>query len=236
MAKGFDSAAMALKTSLTRRMRHRGRVAFLEGLPRNAKVLDVGCGNNSPLLFKAQRPDLWYIGLDVGDYNQTSPHDFADQYLVTEPERFAEAIQSFESQVDAVVSAHNIEHCFDPDAVLDAMLKALKPGGRIYLSFPCEESVSFPKRAGTLNFFDDPTHRSVPHWEKIVSRMREAGLSIEFLAKRYRPLPFRLMGLVLEPFSARRKVVMRGTWDLYGFESVIWGARPALQLHGTDGR
>lgn len=230
MASSSVSAATTLKTALTRRMRSRGRDAFLDGLPRNGRLLDVGCGNNSPMRFKAQRPDLWYIGLDVGDYNQTSPHDYADEYVLEAPERFAAAIARFESQLDAVVSAHNIEHCYDPDGVLDAMLRALKPGGRIYLSFPCEESVSFPKRSGTLNFYDDPTHRGVPQWEKIVARINAAGLRVEFAAKRYRPLPSRLIGFLLEPFSASRKVVMPGTWELYGFESVIWATRPARSL------
>ena len=31
---------------------------------------------------------------------------------------------------------------------------------------------------------------------------------------------------LLEPISSARARVMHGTWDIYGFESVIWASRP----------
>lgn len=46
----------------------RGKGGFLKTLPRGSTLLDVGCGNGSPYWFKANRPDLYYVGLDVGDY------------------------------------------------------------------------------------------------------------------------------------------------------------------------
>jgi SAM-dependent methyltransferase len=207
-------------------MRRRGRIAFLESLPSRPKILDVGCGNNSPEYFKASRPDCYYVGLDVGDYNQDSPTRFADRYIITTPVQFAAEIRTFAGEFDAVVSSHNIEHCQHPDVVLKAMLRALKPGGKIYLSFPCEESVSFPRREGTLNFYDDSTHQRVPDWTGILSGIRAEGLSIDFSAKRYRPYLMFLIGLAMEPISGLTRKVKRGTWDLYGFESVIWASRP----------
>ena len=38
------------------------------------------------------------------------------------------------------------------------MCISLKKGGILYMAFPCEESITFPSREGTLNFYDDPTH------------------------------------------------------------------------------
>src|SRR5262249_47466599 len=141
-----------MKAAIQRVIRRHGKTSFVCGLPRGARILDVGCGNDSPAQVKALRPDLWYIGLDIGDYNQTKPTSVANEYIITDPERFADRIRGFEAGVDAVLSAHNLEHCNHPDEVVTAMLLALRPGGRLYLSFPCERSVHFPRRKGTLNF------------------------------------------------------------------------------------
>jgi SAM-dependent methyltransferase len=191
-------------------------------------VLDVGCGNNSPAQFKLQRPDIVYAGLDVGDYNQTlDPGHYADEYIVAAPEGFAAAIAAFEGTCDAVVSSHNLEHCLDPDLVLKAMLAALKPGGRLYLSFPCEASLRFPKRRGSLNFHDDATHLHVPDYARTLALIEAAGFSVEFARQRYRPWALFLLGLALEPLSAllKRTMPMNATWALYGFETVIWAER-----------
>jgi SAM-dependent methyltransferase len=213
---------------------NRGKHAFVSALARNGRVLDVGCGNNSPAWFKKVRPDLYYVGIDIGDYNQAqNPSRFADEYLLTSPEDFAGRIEAFGGQMDAVVSAHNLEHCNEPDRVLHAMVKALKPGGKLYLSFPCEESVRFPHRGGCLNFFDDHTHKIVPSWANTQEAIRGAGAILEFAAKRYRPLPLVLRGLFLEPLSAYRGHTFPdgSTWALYGFESIIWAAVPPDSGH-----
>lgn len=201
-----------------------GKLAFLRKLPPRARVLDVGCGNNSPRVFKTFRPDLVYTGLDVGDYNQQDSVAYADTYLVVPAAGFAQAIRSFTGQMDAVVSAHNLEHCDDPRAVLDAMVAALRPGGRLYLAFPCEESVGFPKRAGCLNFFDDYTHKQPPSWKQVIGTLKDNGVVMLCEHRRYRPLLLASLGLLLEPISwaLRRNMPAGSTWALYGFESVLW--------------
>ena len=103
--------------------------------------------------------------------------------------------------------------------------QALAPGGRLYLSFPSEASAGFPSRGGCLNFFDDPTHNTIPNFDRVRQALGEGGLTIEFAARRYRPLVKLLQGLLLEPLSRAKNRVLPGTWALYGFESVIWARR-----------
>ncbi len=216
-----------LKVSLKCAAKPRGRSNFIQSIPANGRVLDVGCGNDSPTRTKQQRPDLFYIGLDVADYNQSvPPRLIADSYILTSPEKFAEEIEKFEGTLDAVVSSHNIEHCLDPMGVLRAMLRSLRGGGALYMAFPCEESVSFPKRKGTLNFYDDPTHVAVPDYRAILREIEAQGCKVDFARKRYRPSTLYAVGLVTEPINALRRGGNPGTWALYGFESVIWATRP----------
>ncbi len=225
----METSLAGLANRANRAVKRRGKYAFIAQLQPHSWLLDVGCGNNSPARFKSMRPDCHYIGIDVGDYKlKDRPTDYADEYVVVDPAGFADAIRCYEGQLDSVLSSHNIEHCDAPDGVMNAMLASLKPGGTLYLSFPCEESTHFPRRRGHLNFFDDPTHQAVPDWKATVSALKQAGMRIDFCAKRYRPLLLAALGFLLEPGSAllSRNGIAGYTWSLYGFESVIWASKP----------
>ncbi len=211
-------------------MRANNRRRFLSELPTGAEVFDIGCGNDSPYLFKSIRPDIRYVGLDVADYGvDHDPNEYADQYLVVPPNEFLNAIDQRPGEFDAVVSSHNLEHCTEPDRVVTAMARALRPNGRIYLSFPSAQTVRLPSREGTLNFFDDDTHVRPPDYLRVIGLLTAGGINIDFAAERFRPLNWALLGLVNEPLSRIRKKVMRGTWALYGFETVIWGTKADRQ-------
>lgn len=202
-----------------------GRDAFLRRLAENAKILDVGCGNNSPQLTKAILPGCHYVGLDIGDYNQKHP-ELADRYVITSPEAFTRAIADLGQDFDAVVSSHNLEHCDDRDGVLANMLGALKPGGMLYLAFPSADSVTYPSRAGTLNYHDDKSHqRQPPDFGEAMTAISLAGFDIVYASSRYQPAVRWLIGLYHERRSAANKSVDAETWALWGFEAIIWARK-----------
>jgi SAM-dependent methyltransferase len=220
-----------LKFHYNRLLRRRGVFAFLASLPRDAAILDVGCGNDSPYRIKICFPGLVYTGLDIGNYNQTKPI-LADRYVVTTPERFASTIREFGTQFDAVISSHNHEHCDAPDETLKAMLEVVKPGGKICLAFPCEASIDFPHRRVTLNYFDDPTYRGhPPSFERVSQELRDSGFQLDHAIRRYRPALLWLLGLLQEPLSRLIGSNLQGTWALCGFETVIWGRRVSSDTH-----
>jgi SAM-dependent methyltransferase len=225
---------MRLVTILKVHSRIRGRTSFLTKLSANPRVLDVGCGNAPPII-KQARPDIYYVGLDVHQ-GKDSSIGIADEYIVTTPEAFPEEIEQRENTFDAVVSSHNIEHCSFPERTLRAAVRALKKGGKFYLAFPCQKSKFFPSRRGTLNFFDDPTHRYLPDLKNIVAIIQSEGGTIDFCTERYRPVLLFIVGLLLEPLSAltKRCMPLTSTYSLYGFETIIWATR-TFELNPTDG-
>ena len=196
---------------------------FLKKINHNGKLLDVGCGNDSPYYIKTKYPDIIYTGIDVGDYNQTKPN-LADNYIVVKPGEFSEAIANMPELFDTVISSHNLEHCNDREKTLEAMIKVLKPGGYLFLSFPTEESVNFPgPRKGTLNYYDDKTHRDKPpEYDKIISKLKENNMEILFASKSYKPFLLYLIGFFLEWKSKKDKEVKIWTWAYWGFETIIW--------------
>jgi SAM-dependent methyltransferase len=208
-----------------RACRRKGLYAFLSKLPPNAVILDVGCGNDSSYNIKKCFPGFSYTGIDVADYNQKRPR-LADFYIVVAPEAFSDSIASLPRRFDAVISSHNLEHCNDRKGTLIAMLSVIKPGGHIYLSFPCEDSVRFPHRKGTLNYFDDPTHKEVPpKFTEVIKDIRAHDFEIIEEIRRYRPALLFVVGLLQEPLSRAKDCLLQGTWAVFGFESIIWAKR-----------
>jgi SAM-dependent methyltransferase len=175
------------------------------------------------------RPDIFYVGIDVEDYLQSDDAKaLADEYVLAAPESFDATISQLrDNKFDAVISCHNIEHCFHPDRVLGAMCDVLRPGGSLYLSFPSEASVHMPSRECSLNFYDDPTHTTVPVWRDILDGLSRHGMRLDFAAQRYRPWGRLLLGMACEPFVAPlgKLAPLGATWALYGFESVIWASK-----------
>ncbi|WP_212743007.1 class I SAM-dependent methyltransferase [Sphingopyxis sp. 2PD] len=200
----------------------------MASLPPDAKLFDVGCGNRSAERIKRVQPGIYYVGVDVSDFLQSeASYSAMDRYVRSDSASFATEIANIGEAFDAVISSHNIEHCEDQDAVLDAMCAALKPGGRLYLAFPTEAARNFPSRAGTLNFFDDPTHREVPSFSVIAERLERNGMTINKAIRRSRPWVYAAVGLILEPWSRISKKVddAGAIWALWGFESIIWAEK-----------
>ena len=217
----INSAKLAFKKFLLPHDKH----IFLLQLARDCKILDVGCGSNSSYHIKRILPSCNYTGIDVADYNNTMPR-LHDKYIIVNPEDFAEEIYKFTEYFDAVLSTHNIEHCNDRQKTIDAMLKAIRPGGQLYMLFPSEVSVDLPSRGGCLNYFDDPTHKgSPPDFKDLINNIRFHNFDIVFAAKRYRPLKMVVSGFLNERKSRKENKVMNGTWAYYGFESLIWAKR-----------
>jgi SAM-dependent methyltransferase len=183
----------------------------------NPSVLDVGCGNDSPSLIKSILPSCVYTGIDVSDYNQTKTN-VADNYILVSPDVFSDEILKMSNSFDVVLSSHNLELCNKREETLIAMIKALKPKGRLYLSFPSEKSVEFPSRQGTLNYYDDNTHKDLPpSYEKVLEILKENNMSVLYSTISHKPFLPWLIGCLTEPISKIKNKTNYYTWCYYGF-------------------
>ena len=173
---------MSFKDFIVKQIRPNGKVEFLSSLPDNASILDLGCGNNSPYRVKRIVLNSKYTEIDIGDYNQTKPNK-AGNYILTTAESFNNEISKFSDKFDAVISFHNIEHCNNREENLEAMLNSLKIRGKIFLNFPCKESISFPKRNGTLNYFDVIHKFNPPNYESVILTLKQFEFEVVYSKK-----------------------------------------------------
>lgn len=210
-------------------VRFRYARAHFDGAP--IRILDIGCGNNSPSLTKRWFPKSTYHGVDI----RQEGFDKADRaamdrfYLVgADGERGYADIP--DGSYDFVVMNHVIEHIRDQAAAIRSACRKLKPGGIIWVAFPSPSSLGFPSAVGTLNFCDDPTHVRVCDVMGIANMLLDNGLRIVIGGRSRDPVRF-LAGLSVLPaaiWSHLRtgKIQVRGLWYLFGFEDRVIGRKP----------
>lgn len=203
-------------------LRPRGLRSFLSRSKKNSKILDVGCGNRSSIFIKSIIPSAEVFGIDIGDYNQSvESKKLYKHYITTPPEDFHSAIYNLKENFDMVISNHNIEHCNNPSGTFSAMIDGLAVGGDLFIATPSMRSVNFPSRGGTLNFYDDSTHKSpIDLMEMFQSESHR--IECIYYSHSYQPFFWALVGMVNEYISKKKNENMLGTWDYFGFEQIIW--------------
>lgn len=157
-------------------------ILALKGLPKNAKVLDVGCyGFRQVEISKLNdRNDIIHFGIDHARANITAlPEGFSFQVCDVDRESFPFPAGAF----DYVVACHILEHVRDPLQFMRECCRVCKPGGLISVETPSERSLFLPgfpfqhDKFMSLSFYDDPTHFGRPWTSQGLYRLaRSMGL------------------------------------------------------------
>jgi SAM-dependent methyltransferase len=198
-------------------------------LPSNPKILDIGCGNNSPSTTKQWFKDCTYHGADIEHYNNNAS-DIAliDKfYLLGVDGSGYEQIP--DASFDFIILHHVVEHMMDPAPILVKICAKLKPGGFIWIAFPSLKSLSLPSAEGTLQFCDDPTHVHVPTVHDVSNVLLRNSVRV-LNAGRSRYLVRSVLGVVLLPMALMKKWATgrfsgKGLWYILGFEDHVFGQR-----------
>lgn len=95
-------------------------------------VIDFGCGTGSEAIELAQRGAARVIGIDIVDHALDSARQAAADAGVADRCQF---VTQTDEQADVIVSVDGFEHFGDPEGVLHAMRRLLKPSGCVLLSF-----------------------------------------------------------------------------------------------------
>ncbi|MCP9234625.1 bifunctional 2-polyprenyl-6-hydroxyphenol methylase/3-demethylubiquinol 3-O-methyltransferase UbiG [Lewinella sp. JB7] len=116
---------------------------ILRHLPPAARiVLDVGCGN--AWVARALLPEREaVVSFDIALRNTTEAlrrHPAPNHFAVTGD---AYRLPFLDGSVDAIVSSEVMEHVPDVPAYLAELLRVVKPGGRIVISTPYNETIQY---------------------------------------------------------------------------------------------
>ena len=192
--------------------------------------LDIGCGNHSPSITKRHFPQVTYHGVDNSEWNRDATDDEAMDHFWDVNLDDPEAVATIpDGEYDAAVCSHVLEHLADPVETAAALVRKLRPGGKLYFEVPSPRTVDWPSAKetwmgirGCLNFYDDPTHTQPVDLADVAARLRADGHTVEG------PYPRRMKRKVaLLPAYVGAGLLLRGyvpasvIWDITGFADAI---------------
>lgn len=200
---------------------HKFAKKFIKG--NSLKVLEVGIGNDSPAAFKKIFPKAKYHGLDKTlEYNlsKKSKSIMYKFYLIYLEKELLNVVPY--NYFNFVIIAHVIEHINNGEKVIEKLNRKIKTGGGFYIEYPRQVSVNFYSMKGTLNFYDDPTHKRFYEIDELKNILTKNGFKI--IRSGVKRDFMRIIGL---PFMIIKSYVtlgyLRGSvfWDLFGFAEYI---------------
>lgn len=152
---------------------------LLAGLPTNARILDVGCGDGRLLRLLGQRAAATELhGIEL-------PGPAADRAAAVPGIHLHRGTLDDatypEAHFDLICLVHVLEHLPAPGATLPRLARLLRPGGRLLLSFP--NIASLQARAfGTAWFhLDAPRHLTLPPPDAVRGHLAAQGVTLERL-------------------------------------------------------
>lgn len=138
----FTAEQFSLVYLVRARLEARRLLKYCAGVPADARILDVGCGDGFHLnLLKRYGGKRWRLeGLDI-DRRALGPA--AVESGITFHEGVVEELELDADSYDVVYTIQTLEHVAHPDLMLAAVRRILKPGGRLVVVTDNTRSLDF---------------------------------------------------------------------------------------------
>jgi len=170
-----------------RRLETRRVLGWCRGLPENARILDVGCGDgfHLRLLKKAGKPGWQIEGVDTDSRAVTA----ARAAGLTVHQGNVESLDLPTSSYHLVLMVMTVEHLADPVGVLRAVSELLAPGGRVVIITDNTASPDFwffrGRHWGGYHF---PRHWNLFNRHSLAKLAPLAGLTVERIVTDFSPV------------------------------------------------
>lgn len=140
-ALDFSAKNYSLVHRIRSRLEALRLLRYCEGVPDDARILDVGCGDGFHLKLLKQygNPNWTLEGADL----DPRAADLVRQAGLTVHQGSLEDLALEADQYDLVYMIQTIEHVARPDALCAAIFRILKPGGRLVVVTDNTDSIDF---------------------------------------------------------------------------------------------
>ena len=163
----FSAENFGLAHKVRSRLEAKRLLAYCEGLPDDARILDVGCGDgfHLRLLREYGKPGWNLEGIDTSERAVLAARSagLAVRQMSIEGADFAQP------EYDLVLLIATVEHVANPLSMLTAVRRALRPGGRVVVITDSTDTLDFRLFGGRhwggyhfprhWNLFDKPSLR-----------------------------------------------------------------------------
>ena len=157
---------------IPRRAAHLDFLAFHLEYEEHGTLLEVGCGGGNHLLSMQELG--WTVkGIDIDPKAVQACQELGLPAENTTIEQLADRSEKF----DAVVMSHVIEHVYDPRKMIEDAYKLLKPGGKLVLITPNNESFSEFVFGRNWLELDPPRHLVIFNMRSLKNLMTSVGFN-----------------------------------------------------------
>ncbi|MEO9170163.1 MAG: methyltransferase domain-containing protein [Candidatus Baltobacteraceae bacterium] len=245
-----------MKNPLLLRLSRSPRKKLAQIVPKNATVVDIGCGDMTVSFdyVKRFRDDILLVGIEkFSDGTIYGPLTIPGSVLEHDSVELkscdieAQPMPFEDNSVDGAYCSHVLEHLAKPDHVLEQIARVLKPGGALYVEVPGPRALiakkdSFAKRftMTPLSMWDDPTHLRPPFTrEELRALLQSHGLVVastgycrEFGALGM-PVYLAMLGVgffPLLPKGLRSLLIGAGWWNTFGWPIYAIARKPTAAV------
>jgi SAM-dependent methyltransferase len=183
----FSEENFGLAHRVRSRLEARRLLSYCEGLPYDARILDIGCGDGFHLRLLKQfgRPTWRLEGVDTSDRAVMAARDSGlAVHLGT-----AESADLPPESYDLVLLIATIEHVENPLEVLQAAARLLKPGGRAVVVTDNTSTLDFRLFGGRhWGGYHFPRHWNLFNKRSLAQLTQAAGLEVANLGTALSPV------------------------------------------------
>lgn len=183
----FDAARYGFIHSIRRRLEAQRIRRWTRGLPRDARILDVGCGDGFHLsLLRDYGRASWSLeGLDADERAVTA----ARERGFTVRQAWLDEQTLTPDSYDLILLVMTIEHLYDPVQTLRLLRAALKPGGRLGIITDNAASPDAKLFAGRhWGGYHFPRHTVLFDRVTLARSAEQADLAVERIRSSYSPV------------------------------------------------
>lgn len=203
-------------------------IGMLAGM-RDARVLDVGCAtgvNGSYLLDHGQAKEVYGIEYDPTMADLARSHYAEVWQGDIEAMSFGELFG--DRQFDCMIFGDILEHLRNPQAILDALLVFLRPGGTVIISVPNMQHVSALWTLAAKGYWPrndrgifDRTHLQVFTRKNLIELVEQSGLTVQNLQR-----VFRYRDRLGSQFPIYGRLLKMAFPDFYTFQYLVLAKKP----------
>lgn len=174
----FTPDNFSLVHAVRSRLEARRLLRYCEGVGDTARILDVGCGDgfHLGLLRRFGRPGWTLEGVDI----DTRAVEVATRAGLSVHQGTIENLDLPAEAYDVVYTIQTVEHVAHPDAVLAAIHRVLKPGGRLVIVTDNTRSLDFGLfRRSYWGGYHFPRHWNLFNARALGRLARRTGFEVE---------------------------------------------------------
>jgi SAM-dependent methyltransferase len=198
-----------------------GQWMLFTGMPRKARIADIGCGNGQ-LLY-----EMYMAGFS--NLEGYDPFISEDRILGKGIRLYKKPIKEMQGPYDMIMMHHALEHMYPPSKIFKKSYELLRKGGTLLVRIPVADAQVWKQEGANWVQLDVPRHLHIPSVSGIKMLAGEVGLRLQ--AFDFDSTEFQFWGTALY----KKGVALMDAGESYFSEQELKAFRQKALLYNQQG-